>query len=248
MKKRHGIPKDLRSALENLATGIFPLQIWVNAKIQANGYKPPNADALPWRKAGTNVSLSPVSIGALGYFDVLLQSDEDAQNSEVSDRWARLQPLKTVRGLKDRVKWRLDRGLAPAVSFGAVQSDNVLVTEPVTGAPSKPSSRTEFYGQCWPLFRKVIRGKPPTDWIAFATELFNNANAAWPKTKEPTSQEFIKQFAKDLVNGMMGMRTDADDPWKFGLLIELGQHRRVGNKYKDVNAKQSVDAFKAVLP
>jgi hypothetical protein len=244
MQKAHGIPKDLRSTLENLANGIFPLQSWVVAKT----YKPPDANALPWRQAGTNVSLSPVSIGALDYFDTLLQSDEDARNAEVSARWLRLQPLKAVKGLKGRVKWRVDRGLAPEVSFGAVQSDNVLVTESVPGAPPQPSSRRDFYRRCWPRLRKVMQQKTPTDWGTFATDLFADANASWPKTKRPSSKEFIKVFAKDLINGMIEMRVATGGPWKFALLIELGEYRRVGNKYTELNAQQSVDAFKAVLP
>jgi hypothetical protein len=56
---------ELRDILENLASGLFPLTAWINAKTFT-----PSANDLPWRSGGE--PLTPTRVGAIQFFDALL--------------------------------------------------------------------------------------------------------------------------------------------------------------------------------
>ena len=55
----------------------------------------------------------------------------------------------------------------------------------------------------------------------------------------------VAQFVRDLLYAMLGMRGPARDPWAFAVLIELGEHRRVGNAYTPEDVRKTVFALRA---
>lgn len=231
------LDKELRDILENLAGGLFPLDAWIKAK----NYKPPEKD-LPWRANGA--SLVPKDLGVIKFFEALIR--ETSADADLIERWQKIgaEPLK-FSPLADVGAWRTHRGLDPNPEFGALESENILVD-----AEGKPISRASFYADYWPLLKEALKAaasQGAIDWVAFASSLFTDQPNFWPQNQPLKSSIFIKQFVKDMLYAMMGMRNEAPEPWKFALLIELGEHRRVGNAYTPANAEKAVKEYKKIL-
>ncbi|MDQ3761818.1 MAG: hypothetical protein M3460_08985 [Actinomycetota bacterium] len=87
----------------------------------------------------------------------------------------------------------------------------------------------------------------PEDWQVLAAKLFAGTAEHWPVAK-PNSDVFVQRLARDLLYAMLGMRNPAPQPWQRALLIELGEHRRVGNSFTPADAERFVAAFVAKLP
>jgi len=229
---------ELRDTLANLAAGYFGLDAWIKAP---GKYIPPGP--LPWRAAGH--TFVPADMGVIPFFeDLLRQSGED---DDLGDRWTALSadPLK-FNPLPFPHTWREHRGLSPAPKFAIAKSSNVWLVD----AGGTVISRTTFYTSCWPLLISVVAAKNkqgPVDWAALAKELLTDANPIWPKTQQPPSSAFITQFASDMLYAMLGMRNPVPAPWKFAVLIELGEHRRVGNEYKSEQVGAAVAQFEKLL-
>jgi len=230
---------DLRSALENIASALFPFSLWIQEK--DTRFPPPKLDA-PWRAGGEQ--LTPAKIGAIDFFEGLLR--ETSADAVLIERF---QDLSTAplhfSPLEDAVGWRRQRGLDPAPLFGVAQSDNLLV-----GFDGKPISRAQFYSDYWPLLKQAMQSaaaQGTIDWTTFTDGLLTDQSAFWPTNQPLKSSNFAKQFARDLLYAMLDMRNNAPEPWKFALLIELAEGRRVGNAYVPADTQAAVDKLKSVL-
>jgi hypothetical protein len=230
---------DLRSALENIASALFPFALWMQEK--DTRFPPPKPDA-PWRAGGEQ--LAPAKIGAIDFFEALLW--ETAADAVLIERFQNISnaPLQ-FSPLADAATWRRQRGLDPAPSFGAAQSDNLLV-----GFDGRPISRMQFYADYWPLLKQAAQAavaQGTIDWTTFTDGLLTDQSVFWPTNQPLKSSNFAKQLARDLLYAMMDMRNDAPEPWKFALLIELAEGRRVGNAYVPADTQAAVDKLKSVL-
>lgn len=235
------LDQELKRTLEKLAEGLFPLAEWIDDKIVHSGYLP--AGHLPWRMAGQK--LTPAMLGIIPFFEELLsKSTEDAP---LAIRWCELATSDPVGAspISGLDEWRQRHpGLQPA-TFGIAESDNVLLD-----ANMQPTWRAEFYRPYWPLLKTTIHAadpQTPEDWQVLAAELFAGTAEHWPVAK-PSSDIFVQRLARDLLYAMLSMRNPAPDPWRLALLIELGEHRRVGNAFTPADAERFVGAFMAKLP
>jgi hypothetical protein len=230
---------ELRDILENLAAGLFGLDAWVK---EPTKYTPPELP-LPWRETGH--TFAPKDLAVIPFFENLLRAS--SSDDELGDRWSALSadPLK-FSPLADPRAWRRSRGLADAPQFGVVKSSNVWLVN----AEGHPVSRATFYTACWPLLKTAVDAKKthgPVDWEALARELLTNANGQWPSTQQPSSAAFVTQFASDMLYALLGMRTAAPEPWRYAVLIELGEYRRAGNRYTPQDTAAAVTRFEKVL-
>ncbi len=243
----------LREILESLAGGLFPLTRWVEQK----AYKP-SQGPVPWRGPDGVISLMPKDLAIMPFFEALLR--ESARDAELLARWNTLRERPfTSTPLPDVEGWRARRGLAPTTEarFGAAESRNVL-----SSADGKQISRADFYLPYFPLLREVVKAQPsPVDWEALALSLYSDQCPQWPASPLRSSL-FIKQFAADMLYAMLGMRNprphmqDAnaqsvpqaeDELWRLALLIELGEHRRVGNRYTPAGVERSTRALERFI-
>jgi hypothetical protein len=230
---------ELRETLENLAAGLFGLDAWVR---EPTKYTPPEP-TLPWREPGH--TFAPKDLAVIPFFENLLRAS--SSDDELGDRWVGLDadPLK-FNPLADPHAWRRSRGLADAPKFGVVKSSNVWLAD----ARGHPVSRATFYAACWPLLKAAVDAKKTrgsVDWEALARELLANANAQWPSTQQPSSSAFVTQFASDMLYALLGMRTAAPEPWRYAVLIELGEYRRPGNQYTPKDTATAVTRFEKAL-
>jgi hypothetical protein len=232
---------ELRDILENLASGLFPLDAWIKGKT----FKPAVND-LPWRSGGE--PLSPKAIGVMSFFEALLR--ETSGDALLIGRWHQLiaEPF-LFSARADMEQWRAIRGLEAKAEFGALESENVL-----SDFEGKPISRAGFYAAYFPLLRLAVKAaaaQGPIQWDLFAANLFKDEkdipNPVWPKGQPRRSSNFIKQFSKDLLYATMGMRNAAPAPFNYALLIELGEHRRVGNSYTPKDPQRAVKELKEVI-
>src|SRR5262249_7701522 len=79
-----------------------------------------------------------------------------------------------------------------------------------------------------------------------ADQLLKDQSPFWPTNPPLKSSNFVKQFAKDMLYAMFGLRNPVAEPLKFALLIELGEQRRAGNTYGPAEAAAAVAAFEEV--
>lgn len=242
MSLNEPLDDELRGILTNLAEGLFPLSAWIKEK----EYVPKtNPHPLPWRQPGE--SLSPAKLGVVPFFEGLLR--ETSGDAELLARWKVIQdePLK-FNPLPDPKAWREQRGLKSnpgEVKFGAKDSANVLLD-----AANNQIDRPHFYASYWAPLKQTAKAVNPQNadgWQKLALDLFNDQCPQWPAPPVGASSVFVKQFAKDLLYAMVGMRNPAPPPWKFALLIELGEHRRVGNKYTPADVQVALKQFQALL-
>jgi len=231
---------DIREILESLAEGLFPLRKWLEERDkEGRHYDPPERD-LPWRGKG-GYSLTPKDLGAIDFFvqRLLVASPADA---ELLKRWNAVAavPLR-YSPLADAAAWRAARKLDKDPQFGIIESGNVLVD-----AAKNPVLRPAFYAPYWPLLAAAFRDIHPQNLeerIAWAESLWTDTCAAWPNGQPLRSSVLVKQFGRDLLYAMMNMQNPAGSPWREALLIELGERRRVGNRYTAGDAEQAVIEF-----
>jgi hypothetical protein len=241
------LDSELRTILENLADGLFPLTDWLKQKdiryphlIQAN---------LPWRVKGT---LSPKDLNVIDFFAALLQ--ETPEEAKVLERWKEVEEdaLK-FSPVENPQVWRSARGLEAKARFDIVESENIL-----SNPDGKPTSRLRFYALYWPLLKTAVQVRNPQDaeaWKALTNDLFMDKciEQEW-STQEPKSSGFIKQFGSDLLYVMMDMRNynpehpeDSASQYQVALLTELGESRRVGNKYTSADVQRAREVLQAKI-
>lgn len=240
------IDRTLRGILENLANGIFPLQPWIEDK--DTRVPPPTDDhgkRPPWRKP--DASLTPNDLGAIDFFIELI-SDPEAE-LRLLERWEAIErePLKYfhLQAPGEASAWRAARGLDPKTQFGILESENNLLD-----VDEHPIVRAHFYEQFWPLLRDVVRQRRPkseADWILLARLLHQDACPEWPTGQPLRSSLLIYQFGRDLLHAMMNMDNPVKPPWRQALLIELGEHRRVGNEWTRIDADDTVQELRKAL-
>ncbi len=231
------LDEDLRKILEDLSEGLFGLSPWIRDKEQGGKYRPPHAE-LPWRDDGK--TLETKDLGVIAFLDELQASS--AREEALAARWSELieRPMSFSPLITGAAAWRAERGLLDP-QFGIVTSQNVIVD-----AAGRPTSREASYGTYAPLLRAAVAAanpQTPDDWQGLAGELFTDTSPHWP-AGQPASSVFMKQFGRDVLNAMLGMRNPAPDPWRFALLTELGEHRRVGNAFTNHDVAKLVDAFR----
>lgn len=238
---------DLRENLYLLAETIVPLRRWLA------GTPGQRANVLaPWREHFVT-QLSVRDVGVIEFLDRRI-ADSGADDA-AARRWQAIErdPLKIANGLKKGAKWRAQRKLGDA-QFGLVKSANVEVI--LDNVPSKDgkskvaraSSRREFYGLAFPAFMSAVNKHAWRDWEELRDRLLNNdPDLGWPKNCLVTSAQFVHQFAKDVLYGLMGMFDQPAKPETTALLAELGQHRRKGNSYSVEDAAAAVAALRLRL-
>lgn len=236
------IDPELASHLEALAEGILPLQEWVTTK----SYKPPGHESLPWR-ASEQTPLRPGRLGIIRFMEGLLL--ETSHDEEVKAHFAsRAEEPMRFAPHDDVAAWRTLRGLVADPQFGVADSDNLLMD-----VEGHPISRAGFYRVNLPIFRAAARlavanaGTGGVNWQKFADDLLNNKSSFWPRSLPRRSSTFLKQFGRDLLYAVLGMRNPAEEPWKHAVLIELGEHRRVGNLYTPDDAAAAMRDFLAIF-
>jgi hypothetical protein len=236
--------------LDSLAEGLIPITAWIKEREKKPTFFKPESLEIPWRKNGKFDRLTPKDIGAVNFIEQLLR--EPSSSAELGARWhsLELEPLQKF-PLADPTAWRTARGLEPEAEFGVIESENIFLD-----TEEKVLIRNQFYAEYLPILVEAAREeikKKPIDWIVFSTELLENKSTSWKSEKSLKSSVFIKQFIKDLLYAMMGMRNQApaekrdDSPelWKHALLIEVGEHRRVGNKYIPDDVQKARDKLPA---
>jgi hypothetical protein len=228
---------ELRYTLSNLAAGLFGLDVWV---MEPTKYKPDGN--LPWRAPGH--TFAPADLAVIPFFENLLR--ESSGDDDLGVRWAAVtaNPLR-FSPLPNADSWRKNRGLSNAPKFGIVKSGNVWLTD----ATGNLISRATFYAPCWPLLKGVIDARTKAgaaDWALLATDLLANKAPEWPNTAQPPSSAFLVQFASDILYGMLGMRTSAQEPWRRAVAIELGEYRHPANEYTSSDTEKAVKKFETI--
>ncbi len=232
------IDDELRSILENLTGGMFPLASWIEDKIKSAKYRP--HEHVPWRDEGR--SLSPKEMGAIASFEELLK--HSVHDARLAERFIEVtaDPLRFSPLLEAATDWRKSRNLDPTPQFGIVASQNVIAA-----ADGTPATRAEFYAPFWSLLRQAVSDtdpETPADWEGFARDLLNDASPHWPGGQPLKSSSFMKQFGRDMLPALLNMRNPAADPWRVAFLEELGEKRRVGNSFTRDDVERFVRAFK----
>lgn len=238
-----------KEVLEQLALGLFPLQEWINSK----SYKPEEnpswietslelktlkSKSIPWR----DKDLQPRDIGIIEAIEGLIRDTSSDVN--IIERWKHLEsnPL-LFHPNKNVDEWRKNRGLSSPEFIGTK-------TENITSISGEPLVRKELYDYYLPIIENVwIQAKAQTidDIKKLAKELFMGSYKLWPSYVK-TSSIFVKQYARDVLFAMVGMKNFspyAEFPeYKYALLIELGEHRRVGNQFDREQVAFAVDLVK----
>lgn len=236
------IDLELAGYLEGLASGILPIKEWVETK----PYTPPGAESLPWR-GPEQIPLQPARLGIIRFLEGLLL--ETSHDEEIKAHFAARaeEPLRFAPH-DDIAAWRALRGLTADPAFGLADSDNLLMD-----VEGHPISRAGFYRVNLPLFRAAARlavaaaGTEAVNWQRLADDLASNKSPHWPRSLPRRSSTFLKQFGRDLLYAVLGMRNPAEEPWKHAVLIELGEHRRVGNLYTPDDAATALRSFLAIF-
>jgi len=245
------IPDALRADLESLADTLLPLHDWVTG---AGKHVPPDADDLPWRQKG-GPPLKAKSLEVIPFIDAVIA--ETSGDVDLLDRFEKIfddplghSPLTDVRA------WRAARGLDADAAFGVVESQNVL-QDPLTFTPF---ARLTFYKTNLDLFKNALdaaRKAGPLDWTKLTDDLWNDKSPFWPSppagppgppkppwTPPVKSSVFLRQFLKDILYAVLSMRGPAPDLLNFAVPIELGEHRRPGNKFTLKDPRAAVAEFK----
>jgi len=248
------IPDALRADLESLADTLLPLHEWVTSP---GKHKPPDADDLPWRQKD-GPPLNANSLEVIPFIDGVIA--ETSGDVDLLDRFAKIfeDPLGHS-PLTDVHAWRAARGLDSDAAFGVIRSQNVL-QDVVT---STPFARLTFYKANLDLFKNALdaaRKAGPIDWTKLTDDLWNDASPFWPLpppgppgppkppwTPPVKSSVFLRQFLKDVLYAVLSMRGPAPGLLNFAVPIELGEHRRPGNKYTPKDTQAAVSAFKKIF-
>jgi hypothetical protein len=230
----------MKVVVNRLADGFLPLADWVRTK----KYVPD--PTVPWRKEN---SLSAETLAFAEFLEMILR--ETSWNSDLKSRWDNFaaDPLGRC-PIANVDEWRANRGLAANPAF-AITSSDILVGDVET----REISRLDFYRPYWPLLNDAYSAADataaatgtPVDEAKFAKDLYTDSNAYWPEPVNWPSGRFCKQFVKDVLYCYLGLRGLADAPYAEAVLLELGEVRRVGNRYTSQDAANAVTLFRAVL-
>ncbi len=236
----HRLDDDLRRILTHLADELLPLTPWLN---DAKPYTPPGA--LPWREGPGPWSLTMSDLGFLSFFEGLLA--ETSGDIDLVARFERVSrdPLASC-PILDVESWRAGRGLAKAAQFDIGDSRNMPVDD-----KNRLCSRAPLYAEFWPLLRATVgqseadakAAGAPLDWSRLTAELLTDRCKSWPYWQPRASSTFMRQLRKDVLYAALGARNPAPLPWRYAVLIELGEHRRPGNSYTRADAAAAVEEF-----
>lgn len=233
------IDDDLREELEAVIDVLLPLQKWVDDE---NKWKPPNHLSLPWRNGSAKLNAKSLQVVPLIDAFISASSDGDLLNRF---RDVAKDPLE-YSPLDDVAEWRAARGLAAEAEFGIAESQNVLVD-----GTGKPATRAEIYRQTLPLFRGAAaafhHAWPTRDFVKFVDGLAADDKTFWSDQSVAKPSFFLKQLLKDTMFVLLDLRGPLLEPWNSAIAIELGEHRRPGNRYKIADAEAAVQEFIATL-
>ena len=251
---------EFRAILVRLGDAILPIGAWIVGR-------PAPWPRAPWRAPGA-VPLSVESLGALDVIDALIQGGDDS----LDQRWIEADTKPFARlpdPVEARSRWQLADRAQDGVPLGP---DGAPVTDPRFRADAKSwptlvdkehltldrkalpakAERRAFYEACLvPLKNAVAKLRPEIDWKALAQALLRDEDKTWPPSPSPspvpTSSRFIRTFARDLLIGMMGQKNGEVGAYAEGLLVELNEGRRTGNRFSAADVEAAREAFDAVL-
>ena len=233
---RYTFDPDLRASLEELADALFPLSDWIDHKT----YTP---EVAPWRADG----LSMKGLGAIDFLEALIR--ESSAAVPLVSRWKEIQadPLRYAPS-QYSIEWRESRGLDADTAFGIVESQNVFPSGGrLIGTLEHPTTRAEFYGICFPrLLREVEAGtiKTPAEWKQLVVNLHaDSRDLVWPSRHAIKASVFIDQFGRDILNAILGQRNPVEEMYRIAVLAEMGEHRRVGNRYQQDDVERATGEF-----
>jgi hypothetical protein len=238
---------EARAALTGLAEGLLPLQEWVRSA--AHVYVPPNAKDLPWR-AGE--SLTHERLQTIAYVEWLVAAS-DADDLLLA-RWDHIRqdplaycPLPSPRAFRE------GRGLSQAPRFATVEAGNALAD-----ASGRQMSRRQLYDQCTPILKATVNDAqkrlgpvtpPPSGfWTTLAQELHRGNCPEWRGVAgAPQSTLLTEQLLRDVLTALLNGWLEVPPPWRYAVLIELGEFRRPGNAYKRSDVEAARESFKDAL-
>jgi hypothetical protein len=229
--------KKLQEILLLLADTILPLNTWLQKPDRAN-------IVTPWRDE-KSTTLTAERLSLIIFIEQLIA--ESTVDDELAKRWDEVEknPLAIFSTLPGRnSEWRKSRDLEEIADFGIVKSENVEIT---LDNPEKASSRREFYGLSFQLLLKVLPDPLPSDLKPFAIDLLIDKIPKWLPNESVKSSHFVQQFTKDLFYALMGMKVQPPQLESLAVLIEAGEHRRVGNSYSIEDVRAAVAVFDAKL-
>ena len=239
-----------REVLTGLAEGLLPLSDWVATK----SYVPPDHKALPWRNGET---LTHERLRSIAYVEWLVAAS-DADDLLLA-RWDHIKqdplafcPLPAARAFRD------GRGLSQAPRFATVEAGNALAD-----ASGRQMSRQQLYDQCLPILIATVRdaqkrtgpdalpafAPPPSPfWIALAKELHRGNCREWRAVAgAPQSTLLTEQLLRDVLTALLNGWLEVPPPWRYAVLIELGEYRRPGNAYTREDVEKARQSFQAAL-
>jgi len=240
----------LRDNLSLLADAILPLETWLG------GTPGQRTNVLaPWRGPFTP-HLTTRDLGLLDFIE--RQIADSSVDDALARKWEQVErhPLAVFDSLPEKgPAWRAERPpLAEKPTFALVKSENVEVILDRVGFSAdktpigRASSRREFYGHAFAAFTEVVSTQPPSDWEQFRDRLLSDdPTLNWPVGCPVSAGRFVRQFAKDLLYGLLGMHDQPASLQATAVLAELGQHRRKGNSYSTENARAAVAALELRL-
>src|SRR5207253_2824751 len=109
-------------------------------------------------------------------------------------------------------------------------------------ASGRQMSRRFLYSQCIPILVATVKAAeerlgpvaPPPSlfWTTLATELHQGNCAEWRGVAgAPQSTLLTEQLLRDVLTALLNGWLDVAPPWRYAVLIELGEYRRPGNAY-----------------
>jgi hypothetical protein len=236
---------ETRIALTGLAEGLLPLQQWVMNPMHT--YQPPDAAALPWR---SGLTLTHERLQTIEYVEWLIAAS-DADDLLLA-RWDRIGqdpllhcPIPAARAFRE------GRGLSLSPRFATVEAGNALAD-----AGGRQMSRRHLYQQCTPILVRAVaaarkRDGMPTDssfWTMLAEELHRGNCPEWRAVAgAPQSTLLTEQLLRDVITALLNGWLDVPAPWRYAVLIELGEFRRPGNAFQRADVDKATAALKKAL-
>jgi hypothetical protein len=237
------IPSQIQ-LLEQLGDALLPLDEWIAHKHYTPEKNPSWIETLPELTSGTpppwrGRSISVAQIGLGTALKVLVRSSSG--EADLVSRWnhRRSNPLELC-PIPNRDDWRASRGLRKDATFSIYESGNVFLD-----AANNPLIRYQFYRTYLPLLESCVAAASPADrsaWQQLGNLLASDKSVSWP-VNSPASSVFVKQFLRDSVAVLLGMRNTSFVPEKmyaYAVLIEMGEHRRSGNAYTPEHVAKTV--------
>lgn len=237
---------EARAALLGLIEGLLPLQEWIKSP---DKFVPPNAKELPWRNGQ---ALTHERLQTVAYVEWLVAAS-DADDLLLA-RWDKIRqdplvfcPLPSARS------YREGRGLSQAPRFASVEAGNSLAD-----ASGRQMSRQQLYDQCVPVLiatvknaqKRLGQSTPPPGvfWTTLAQELHRGNCPEWRGVAgAPQSTLLTEQVLRDALTALLNGWLDSPPPWRYAVLIELGEYRRPGNAYTRDDVEHSLRHFKDAL-